>query len=124
MGLPSGQDVARAMGLQPLSDDQLKVGKATKEDSPNNKRLVDLLGDEFVGKAPLWYYVLAEAQQQFKKDDTPIHLGDVGGRIVVETFVGLMAGDPHSFLASDPFWAPNKERKFLMSDLIKKAIAP
>jgi hypothetical protein len=125
MGLPSGQDVARAMGVQPLGDDLLKVGKATEAETPKNQKLVDIptFGKEFVGKAPLWFYILAEAQQQFKKDDTPIHLGPVGGRIVVETFVGLMVGDGHSFLAAEPNWAPNKERKFMMSDLIKKAIA-
>jgi hypothetical protein len=43
---------------------------------------------------------------------------------VAETFVGLMLGDSHSFLASDPNWAPNKERRFSMADLIKKAITP
>jgi hypothetical protein len=67
--------------------------------------------------------VLAEAQQQFKKNDTPIHLGEVGGRIVTETFVGLMLGDSHSFLSQDPTWTPGKT-PFLMSDLIKVAIAP
>jgi hypothetical protein len=52
-----------------------------------------------------------------KKDDTPIHIGPVGGRIVAETFVGSVVRDGHSFLAADSDWAPNKERKFLMSDL-------
>lgn len=54
MGLPSGQDVARVMGVEPLSDDLLKVGKATEGDSPENQRLVDIpnFGKEFVGKAP------------------------------------------------------------------------
>ncbi len=123
MGLPSGQDVARAMGANVLDDDVLKIGKATEEDQKTNIKLVDLpgFGKEFVGKAPLWYYVLAEAQQAFKKDSTPIRLGEVGGRIVTETFVGLLLGDSHSFLAQQPDWAPNKERKFSMGDLIKKA---
>jgi hypothetical protein len=58
-----------------------------------------------------------------KKDATPIQIGPVGGRIVAETFVGLVVRDGHSFLAADSDWAPNKERKFLMSDLIKKGIA-
>lgn len=126
MSLPCGQDIARAIGVEALSDDVLKVGKATEQESPKNQRLVDIpnFGKEFVGKAPLWYYILAEAQQQFKKDETPIRLGPVGGRIVVETFVGLMVGDAHAFLAADPDWTPNKDRKFMMSDLIKKAIAP
>jgi hypothetical protein len=67
--------------------------------------------------------VLAEAQQQFKKDSTPIRLGPVGGRIVAETFVGLMLGDSHSFLRQHANWAPNAQRRFTMVDLIKTAIA-
>jgi hypothetical protein len=41
------------MGVPVLSDDVLRVGKATKEDSEQNPRLVDIpdLGKEFVGKA-------------------------------------------------------------------------
>jgi Animal haem peroxidase len=125
MGLPSGQDVARAMGLPVISDDRLKVGKATEEDSAKNKRLVDIpkVGKEFEDNAPLWYYVLAEAQQQFKTDNTPIRLGPVGGRIVTETFVGLLLADSYSYLSQDPGWAPDSKRKFDMSDLIAKATA-
>jgi hypothetical protein len=124
MGLPSGQDVARAMGHAPLTDDHLMIGKATSDDPPVEKSIVDLpkFGHQFTDKAPLWYYVLAEAQQQFKKNDTPIHLGEVGGRIVVETMVGLMLGDSHSFLSQNPNWTPDKT-PFHMSDLIKIAIA-
>jgi hypothetical protein len=123
LGLPSGQDVARAMGLPVISDEHLKVGKATEEDQPSNPRLVDLkdVGKEFAGKAPLWFYVLAEAQQQFKKNDTPIRLGPLGGRIVAETFIGLLLADRHSFLSQAPDWAPNNSRSFTMADLIKKA---
>jgi len=123
MGLPSGQDVARAMGERVISDDNLKVGKATEESRPTNQKLVDIkdFGREFVGNAPLWFYVLAEAQQTFKKDSTPIRLGPVGGRIVAETFIGLLLADPHSFLRQAPDWAPNRSRTFTMADLIKKA---
>jgi heme peroxidase len=123
MGLPSGQDVARAMGEPVISDDNLRIGKATEESRPTNPRLVDIkdFGKEFVGNAPLWFYVLAEAQQAFKKDSTPIRLGPVGGRIVAETFIGLLLADPHSFLSQAPDWAPNKSRAFTMADLIKKA---
>jgi hypothetical protein len=123
MGLPSGQDVARAMGVEPLRDDQLAVGKATQDDPPVAKSITALpnFGDEFKGKAPLWYYVLAEAQLQFKTDATPIRLGDVGGRIVMETFAGLLLGDSHSFLSQNPTWTPGKP-DFKMADLIKMAI--
>jgi hypothetical protein len=125
MGLPSGQDVARAMGLAPISDEKLVVGKATEADHKTNMSITAIpkFGQEFEGNAPLWYYVLAEAQQQFKKNDTPIRLGPVGGRIVTETIVGLMLGDSHSFLSQDPNWAPNRTRDFGMADLIATAIA-
>jgi hypothetical protein len=113
------------MGHTPLTDYHLIIGKATSDDPPVEKSIVDLpkFGHQFKDKAPLWYYVLAEAQQQFKKNDTPVHLGEVGGRIVVETFVGLMLGDSHSFLSQNPNWTPDKT-PFHMSDLIKIAIAP
>jgi hypothetical protein len=126
MGLPSGQDVARAMGAPIIDDDHLKVGKATEESQATNPRLVDIrdFGPEFIGKAPLWFYVLAEAQQQFKKDDTPIRLGPVGGRIVAETFIGLLLGDPHSFLNQSPEWKPNRSGTFTMADLIRTATSP
>jgi len=124
MGLPSGQDVARAMSVRVIGDDDLRIGKATEDDAANNPRLVDLpgVGREFAGKAPLWYYILAEAQQNFQTNTTPIRLGPVGGRIVTEVFVGLMLGDRHSFLVQEPTWTPNATGRFTMADLIKEAI--
>jgi hypothetical protein len=127
LSLPSGQDVARAMGATPLKDEQLMIGKATVEDPLVAKSIVELkdVGREFRGKAPLWYYVLAEAQQQFaltKKNETPIRLGDVGGRLVTEVFVGLLLGDSHSFLSQNPSWLPGGSAKFGIADLIKIAI--
>src|SRR5262249_17807015 len=100
MGLPSGQDVACAMGLKPISDDRLVVGKATEEDRPVFKSLTAIpkFGSEFKEKAPLWFYVLSEAEQQFKNKDPPISPGQVVGTIGTETFVGLMLADSHSFL--------------------------
>ena len=111
------------MGRAVISDEDLKVGKATEESQPTNPKLVDIkhFGKEFVGQAPLWFYMLAEAQQQFKKDSTAIRLGPVGGRIVAETFIGLLLADRHSFLSQAPHWAPNKTRTFKMADLIRKA---
>jgi Animal haem peroxidase len=106
MQLPSGQDVAHAMGVKPIDDDHLLVGKATEEDAPANKRLLHI-SPKFQKNAPLWFYVLAEAQRQFKKDDTPIRLGPVGGRIVGEVFVGLMLADGTSYLRSNPDFTPN-----------------
>jgi hypothetical protein len=125
MGLPSGQTVARHMHLPVIPDSELKVGKATEDDNGKNRSL-ESLSDNFKNNAPLWYYVLAEAQQQFDKDSTPIRLGPVGGRIVTEVFAGLMLGDHHSFLCQDPTWRPIKEfctgDRFGMAELIRQAM--
>jgi hypothetical protein len=34
-------------------------------------------------------------------------LGEVGGRIVAETFVGLLMVDSSSFVSQDPLWTPS-----------------
>jgi len=125
MQLPSGQAVATAMGLAPIEDDKLKVGKANEDDAPTNRKITDL-SPRFAGNAPLWYYVLAEAQQQFKKNETPIHLGPVGGRLVGEVFLGLMLKDSHSFLRAYPKFKPhpklvNKNGEFKMATLLQQA---
>ena len=118
--LPSGQAVSYAMGKDPLPDDALTVGRATKN------RPAPLLKDvfpAFSGNAPLWYYVLAEAQHECGGNQ----LGAVGGRIVMETFVGLMMEDGHSFLRQNPLWKPGNVKnggKFGMAEFIKKAIGP
>jgi hypothetical protein len=107
-GLPSGQTVARHMCVDPIPDDQLKCGKLTEEDFPNNPKLIDISAN-FADNAPLWFYILAEPQLQFEDDDTPITLGPVGGRIVTEVIAGLITGDNHSYLSQQPCWRPIKE---------------
>ena len=84
LGLPSGQRVAKAMGLRRnsiLSDQELGL-----EGDLSRK-----FGDE----TPLWYYVLKEAELQQNGE----RLGEVGGRIVAEVLLGLLDGDPLSFLS-------------------------
>lgn len=78
LSLPSGEWVARAMGEEPI-------------DSVHTR-----------GRTPLWFYVLEEAleQQQGKR------LGNVGGRIVAEVLLGLLAGDPLSYQRVQPNWKP------------------
>lgn len=125
MGLPSGQSVARHMGFKPLLDTELKVGKATTASNGTNKTLVDI-DHSFKGKAPLWYYVLAEAQHSFTGDNNQaIRLGPVGGNIVAEVIIGLMDGDQHSYLSQDPNWKPFpefcKDGTFNMIDLLTQA---
>jgi hypothetical protein len=115
LGLPSGQAVSVAMGIEPIRDANLKIGRNKRE----AVRLVDRF-PRFSGNAPLWYYVLAEAQHEFDGE----YLGPVGGRIVMETFVGLMLEDGCSLLRQNPLWKPHgvKGWEFGMPELIKMAI--
>lgn len=128
MGLPSGQDVARAMGVEPLADELLKVGKATTAEEYDKLDTLKAIDPAFKGKAPLWYYVLAEAQNQWMehggRSATPVQLGVVGSRIVVETLVGLLLNDGHSVLRQAPAWRPKigKGQDFDMPDFISYAL--
>lgn len=126
MGLPSGQDVARKMNIPVVPDEKLKVGKANQDGQTANQP-ISKIDPSFTNKAPLWFYILAESQQVFVNNDTPIRLGPVGGRIVGEVFVGLMLGDSHSFLSQEPTWTPipefmNKNKEFGIAELISQAI--
>ena len=121
MGLPSGQTVARHMDIDPIPDDELMVGKATVDRLKENKSIVDIsptAKKSFKDNAPLWFYILAEAQHQWAteakqnggskaaRNAVPVRLGPVGGRIVTEVLVGLMLGDRFSFLSQWPSWNP------------------
>ena len=125
MNLPSGQTVARFMDEKVIKDDDLRVGKATEDDTEGNPLLVRI-SPKFKDNAPLWYYILAEAQQGFKTDATTIRLGPVGGRIVAEVFIGLLLGDQRSFLSQYPSWQPigafTVRGKFGMAELIRQAL--
>jgi hypothetical protein len=117
LGLPSGQQVARAMGLTPLRDDQILVGKATG--AAEDATTLVSLSPSFAANAPLWSYILAEATAsayQVRNGQivggqlAPMRLGPVGGRIVAEVFVGLLLADRTSVLYSpfqpDPSFGP------------------
>ena len=110
MDLPSGQDVARAMGETPLHDDQIFIGKAT-DDPTERQTITAAVPDLPAGQCPLWTYILAEAAHNLihANGDTKKNvMGPVGGRIIAETFIGLMLNDTHSFLSRDPNWNPSK----------------
>ena len=58
MALPSGQTVARAMGVEPLPE--IRLGKAVdKPEAPLKD--ISVAGNVFKDNCPLWTYVLAEA---------------------------------------------------------------
>ncbi|KAK5111392.1 hypothetical protein LTR85_012166 [Meristemomyces frigidus] len=119
LGLPTGQAVARAMGLDPLTDDKIVIGKAVDKVGAG-----DVLGtisglpqlSAFRGNCPLWTYILAEAMENRSNLPVPVtppgisvstpQLGLVGGRIVAEVFLGMLFADESSFLRADPTWKP------------------
>ena len=76
LGVPAGEDVARAMGITPLTDTQLYGGLSLSEGAHA----------DLAGRTPLWYYVLKEAEVLAGS----AHLGPVGGRIVAEVLIGLL----------------------------------
>jgi hypothetical protein len=95
MGLPSGQDVARAMGLAPLNSYDI-----APDNGPHTETLRDYVFDK---DTPLWYYVLKEAELPEAKGR---HLGPVGSRIVANVIMGALRADPSSYLSVDPTWQP------------------
>ncbi|MDA9469556.1 heme peroxidase [Bradyrhizobium sp. CCBAU 53415] len=108
LGLPSGQDVARAMGIPVLKPAEIATG--------TDGAVAAAQG--FDRKTPLWYYILKEAQVK----TGGLRLGPVGARIVAEVFIGIVAGDNQSYL-SQQNWKPTLPAKtpgtFLMSDLLR-----
>ena len=112
LGLPSGQDVAAFMAtkipLTPLTPAEISTGPDGAVAAQNG----------FDTAAPLWYYILKEAQVRGMGQ----RLGPVGARIVAEVFVGIVQGDQDSFL-SQPGWTPTLPSKtpgtFFMTDLLQ-----
>lgn len=130
LGLPSGQNVARAMHLRPLDDKDIIIGKGTEDPDPNAKSIVEV-SKVFANNCPLWTYILAEAMRFRELVKIPVtedlqvntpRLGPVGGRIVAEVFLGLMFGDPHSLLSLDPQWHPEQGEDFKLKDFVNYAL--
>ena len=117
LGLPAGRDVACAMGVPPLTDAELYL-----DDVPADVVTAEQL-DALLRATPLWYYVLCEARKgEAAGGEGGQHLGPVGGRIVAEVLVGLLEGDPHSYLRQQPSWTPElpgADGDFTMCDLVR-----
>jgi Animal haem peroxidase len=134
MRLPSGQAVARAMGVIVLKDHEIQIGKFTGAPGDLLGDLVSVAGSDFADNCPLWTYVLAETEEvkltvKTTDGDKQIktrRLGKVGGRIVAETIVGILAFDRNSFLNQDPLWKPDpafmENGLFGLRELIKTAL--
>jgi hypothetical protein len=95
--LPTGQSVAKKMGLPPLTAQQLGLSAFV----PNV--LTSAQAAELSEDTPLWYYILKEAEIA---PQGGARLGPVGARIVAEVLIGLLDGDPTSYLSVQPTWKP------------------
>jgi hypothetical protein len=85
LDMPSGEEVARAMGVSPLTEEEIGLG-----------------AHGWQGETPLWYYVMRESAAR----EDGVRLGAVGGRIVAEVLIGLLQADSTAYLAADPMWRP------------------
>ncbi len=106
--LPSGQDIANAMGVPQLGGADLSE--------------LDQFGANLTASTPLWYYLLKEAEVI----TDGLTLGPAGGRIVAEVFTTLLLRDPTSFLNQEPTWRPTLPStagngQFQMTDLLTVA---
>ena len=101
VGLPSGEAVARELGVEPLSAAEVGLAETGWEQ-----------------ETPLWFYVLKEAEA-FEDGN---RLGPVGGRIVGEVLVGIIDADPESFRSVDRSWTPtlpsHEPGKFGLVDIL------
>lgn len=99
-GLPSGQAVALAMGVTPYTNEQ-----------------IGLTDPRFNGEAPLWYYVLAEANIETNGGK----FGTIGGKILADTIVGTLRKDPNSILNANKGFIPHGNPNFSVGDFLKIA---
>ncbi|MEV0799470.1 peroxidase family protein [Kribbella sp. NPDC050281] len=101
--LPSGEAIARLIGAEPLTADELQ------QNWPHG--------------TPLWFYILKESEHRGDGD----RLGPVGGQIVAETLIGLLRADPASYLSLEPTWEPSlatAESTFGLADLLTLSMPP
>ncbi len=129
LGLPSAQEVAHRMGLNPLADKDILLGMGV--DKPNAPLpSIDSVSPVFKNNCPLWTYVLAEAMKNQVKVTLPVkekivvttpQLGPVGGRIVAEVLLGLAFADKTSIL-HHPVWAPPSGPSYKLKDLVAFAL--
>ena len=130
--LPSGQAVAKALGEKAISDEDLVIGAATEK---SKRTPLAKIAGRFAGRAPLWAYILSEAQvsswdralgSSVAPDDIPIKLGPVGGRIVAGVFAALLGGDPTSYLNEGAPFTPitdfTRGGNFGLAELINVAL--
>ena len=94
VGLPSGEAVARHIGITPITAEQIGLASVGWQ-----------------GETPLWYYILREADVCAGG----YRLGPVGGRIVAEVLIGLIDSDATSYRQNSGGWRPQKTLSELLT---------
>ena len=91
--LPSGQAVATALGVPPLTREEVSSGP--------HKPILEKYG--YDTQTPLWYYFLKEAEMRERGGE---RLGPAGSLIVGRVILDALLSDPNSYLSVDPNWTP------------------
>jgi hypothetical protein len=103
LDLPSGEAIAKAMGVEPLTPEEIGFPELAP------------------GDTPLLLYILKEAEVR----EGGVRLGAVGGRIVAEVLLGLIGADERSYMRADDEWTPtlpsHQPGRFTMADLLRFA---
>ena len=122
MELPSGQAVAKALGVEPLTKDEII------KDNPHRSHKETLIKYGFHKETPLWYYILKEAEVR----ERGCRLGPTGSKIVGDVIISALLTDPNSYLSpkTSEAWKPTLPDRFHdpelfeMSDLVRFSINP
>jgi nucleoid-associated protein YgaU len=114
--MPTGQAVARRLGLPALTSAQIKAAAAS------TRQVRALTDGGFLNRTPLWYYLLAEAAHPSGGNGQ--RLGPVGSTIVAEVLIGLIRRSADSIL-NTPGWRPSlpaaHHGRFELADLLRFA---
>jgi hypothetical protein len=110
--IPTGQAVARAIGLSVLTPTEIEAAAA------NQDQVEILRASGLSARTPLWFYILAEAARDFNG-----RLGPVGSTLVAEVLIGLARSSADSIL-NYPAWRPtlgSNSGQFTLPDLLRLA---
>jgi len=116
--LPTGQAVATAMGVTPMTPTEIAQAAA----SPAQVQALTAGG--FLTRTPLWYYMLAEASSSSTNGGLGQRLGRVGSTIVASVLIAAARRSADSFLKV-PNWKPDPALapagKFALPELLRFA---
>jgi len=120
--LPSGENVAEFLGRPPSEIADVK-------NLINNLAIAHNISLD--AGTPLWFYILAEAEEigrinAIGEGTKPGEgLGPVGATIVAEVIIGLLELDVESYLGGNRDWMPHlgSNNEFTMKDLIEKSLS-